>query len=252
MRKRIRLLLSHHGVIAMLVLLGIGIGIVATHFTWTLLAVIPFGVAAQITNEYLIHRFVFHLPPPRSQFWFDVLYEAHYGHHDFPSAERLLFVPVWFAVPMAFINLGVFWGIMALLGVPSPFVHAAALVLVGGVATFIAYEWFHMVSHLPVKRSWIEQKAATSHAQHHFRDFTKNYHVTPGGEVVDHMFGTAVSADELREKSRAEFMTTLGLRPDDPRLLSARSRIARRMGVGAEAIARQSRVAERMEPKRVA
>ncbi len=252
MDKRIRVLLSHDGVLAMLALFVAGLVIVATHFTWTVLLAIPAGILAQMTNEYLIHRFVFHLPPPRSQFLFNVLYEVHYGHHDFPSAERLFFVPIWFGVPMALLNLVLFWSVMALAGVPAPFVHAAALVLVGALATFIAYEWFHMTSHLPVRRNWLEQHAAASHARHHFRDFTGNYHVTPGGEIVDRLFGTELGAEELREQSRREFITTLGLRPDDPRLLSARSRIARRKGVAEEAIARQSRASAQAPDSRLA
>ena len=236
--RRVRLMVSHGGVAGMLLLLAIGLGVVATHPSPTVLLAVPLGIAAQIVNEYAIHRFVFHLPAPRSQFWFDVLYRLHYGHHDFPAAEKLLFVPTWFALPMAGANLALFWAVAAVLGVPQPLVHATAVVLVGGAATFLAYEWFHMSAHLPVRRTALERSAAASHARHHFRDFRANYHVTPGGEVVDRLFVTALGADELARRSREEFMTTLGLRPDDPRLVSARERIARPMGVPAAEIAR--------------
>ena len=239
--RRVRAMLSHGGVVGMLALFAAGTVAVALNTSATILLAIPLGILAQMLNEYAIHRFVFHRPAPRSQFWFDVMYRLHYGHHDFPSAEKLLFVPTWFALPMAVVNFALFWMGAATLGVPDPLLHAVAIVLVGGAGTFLAYEWFHMTAHLPVRRTAIERSAASSHARHHFRDFQANYHVTPGGEIVDRLFGTELGAEELTRRSRDEFMTTLGLRPDDPRLVSARRRIARGMGVTPVEMERQGR-----------
>ena len=61
---------------------------------------------------------------------------------------------------------------------------AAAVTLTSGVGTFLVYEWFHMTAHLPVRRSRLEQHVTTMHNQHHFRDFTRWFHVSPGGEVI--------------------------------------------------------------------
>ena len=84
---------SHDGVIALFALWLAGLALLATHGAWQAWALVPLGVAAQLLNEYNIHRHLFHLPPPRRQWLFDLFYLAHYGHHDFPQAERLLFVP---------------------------------------------------------------------------------------------------------------------------------------------------------------
>ena len=43
-----------------------------------------------------------------------------------------------------------------------------------------------------------------------------------GGEVIDRLMGTAISRDQLKTQSRVEFIRTLGLRPDDPRLIENR------------------------------
>jgi hypothetical protein len=54
--------------------------------------------------------------------------------------------------------------------------------------------------------------------------------------------GTAIDREALKSQSRIEFIRTLGLRPDDPRLLSARARFAGRYGLTADEIARAARV----------
>ena len=178
------------------------------------------------------------MTPPHRQWLFDLLYLAHYGHHDVPQAERLFFVPVWFAVPVAALNFALVWAIAAALGFADAWIYAVAIVLVGGVATFLGYEWFHMTAHLSGRKTRAERHVTELHAQHHFRDFTKWYHVSPGGEVIDRMMGTAIDRAALRRQQREEFMTTLGLRPDDRRLVAARARFADRIGLGPEHLAR--------------
>ena len=167
-----------------------------------------------------------HLPPPREQWKFDLLYRAHYGHHDFPTCPSLFFVPAFVALPMLALHVLAAALVGELLLPGLGWRVAASVTLTGGVGTFLVYEWFHMTAHLPVRRSRLEQHVTTLHNQHHFRDFTRWFHVSPGGEVIDRALGTAISRDALKAKSRAEFIRTLGLRPDDPRLLSARARIA--------------------------
>ncbi len=201
-------------------------------------AMVPLGIAAQYLNEYNMHRFVFHLPPPRAQWAFDLLYRAHYGHHDFPTNEKLFFVPLWVALPMAVGNFGLVWGALALAGVTQAMWIAVAVVPVGGFLTFLSYEWFHMTTHLPVPKTRIERYVTTLHNQHHFRDFGKWFHVSPGGAVIDRAFGTEIDRETLKAQQRTEFIRTLGLAPDDPRLQSARARYAHRYGLTSEEIAR--------------
>lgn len=240
---RLSILFGHAGVIALTVLFGVGLVVMGVWGTWAAWALVPLGVAAQFMNEYNIHRHIFHLKPPRQQWAFDLLYLAHYGHHDFPQAHRLFFVPIWFAIPVAVLNFVVVWGLAMLFGFADAWLYSVAIVLVGGVATFLCYEWFHMTAHLSVPKTALERRVTELHAQHHFRDFRRWFHVSPGGAVIDRAMGTAIDRDALRQQARVEFITTLGLAPDDPRLLAARARFADRIGLTSDEIARAARIA---------
>ena len=204
--------------------------------------VVPLGVLAQLLNEYNLHRFVFHLPPPRRQWAFDLLYRAHYGHHDFPTNHGLFFVPVWVALPMLVGNFVLLWVVLAWLGVEQAMWIVVAVVPAGGVLTFLGYEWFHMTAHLNVPKTAVERHVTRLHNQHHFRDFSKWFHVSPGGQIIDRVMGTDIDREALKARQRMEFIRTLGMRPDDPRLVAARARFARMYGLSEGEIARAAQV----------
>ena len=79
-----------------------------------------------------------------------------------------------------------------------------------------------MAAQLPVKKTWVELHVTGLHTQHHFRDFKRWFHVTPGGNVIDRFMGTAIDRNELVSQQPIKFIKTLGLKPDDPRLVTAR------------------------------
>ncbi|MDF3416011.1 fatty acid hydroxylase [Sulfitobacter sp. M57] len=228
---RLRLMFSHASVRAMGLAAVIGCGFLILHAPWWAWLLVPLGIGAQMLNEYSLHRFIFHLPPPERQWAFDMLYQAHYGHHDFPTNHGLFFVPVWVALPVLAVNFCLVWALATVLGIPAAFDIAVAIVMVGGVSTFLTYEWFHMTAHLTVPKTRVERHVTTLHNQHHFRDFSKWFHVSPGGEVIDRMMYTAIDRDALKAQQRIEFIRTLGLSPDDPRLISARARFAGKYGL---------------------
>ncbi|MFC6583934.1 sterol desaturase family protein [Sulfitobacter aestuariivivens] len=193
---------------------------------------------AQMLNEYNLHRYVFHLKPPRRQWAFDLLYRAHYGHHDFPTNQKLFFVPVWVAIPMLVGNFALLWGLLSLASIPHSLWIAVAIVPAGGVLTFLGYEWFHMTAHLTVPKTAVERHVTRLHNQHHFRDFSKWFHVSPGGQIIDRIMGTDIDREALKAQQRIEFIRTLGMAPDDPRLVSARTRMADRYGLTPDEITR--------------
>lgn len=238
---RVRLLFAHNTIRLIAAVVLIGIGIVALSGRPWLFALALLGVPLQMLNEYNLHRFIFHLPPPASQRGFDLLYRAHYGHHDFPTNPELFFAPMFVVAPVLLLSFAVTWGVLALIGVSWAFAGAAAIVCIGGGATFLAYEWFHATAHLPVSKTAIERHVTRLHGQHHFRSYQAWFHVTAGGEVIDRVMGTALSADQLKSQGRLEFIRTLGMRPDDPRLVAARQRFAARYGLSAEEITRAAR-----------
>lgn len=238
---RLKLLLSHPSVPVMLAAVALGIAILwAEGATWQW-GFVVLGVGLQMLNEYGLHRYIFHLKPPRQQWAFDLLYQAHYGHHDFPTNHKLFFAPIWVVVPMLVVNFAVILGLLWLVLPAYALSLAAAIVLVGGVATFLGYEWFHMTAHLTVTKTRVERHVTQLHNQHHFRDFSKWFHVSPGGEVIDRAMGTAIDRETLKSQQRIEFIRTLGMTPDDPRLVAARDRFAHRYGLSAEERARACR-----------
>ncbi|MEP5151941.1 sterol desaturase family protein [Planktotalea sp.] len=235
---RFQVLLGHPSVVLMGVACAVAsltLGLYGPNWVW---ALVPFGVVAQYLNEYNLHRYVFHLKPPRRQWAFDLLYRAHYGHHDFPTNHKLFFVPVWVALPMLAVNFLGLWALLSLFGVAQAFWIALAIVPVGGVATFLGYEWFHMSAHLNVPKGPLARHVTKLHNQHHFRDFSKWFHVSPGGEIIDRSLGSAIDRETLKGQQRIEFIRTLGMRPDDARLVAARQRFAGKYGLSAEEIAR--------------
>lgn len=237
---RIRLLVSHWQIAVMGCAFAAGL-IITLAGPWWLLALVPVGVAAQMLNEYLMHRFVFHLAPPQQQWRFDLLWQAHYGHHDFPTNPALFFVPWWVALPMLTAHTLITALIGGLIAPGWGWQIAAAVTLTGGVGTFLVYEWFHATAHLQVRKSRIERHVTTLHNQHHFRDFRRWFHVSPGGEVIDRALGTAIDREALKSQQRVEFMRTLGMRPDDPRLVSVRKRLGPSYGLTEDEIARAAR-----------
>ncbi|MFS4438523.1 sterol desaturase family protein [Paracoccaceae bacterium GXU_MW_L88] len=237
---RLRLLLSHpplQGVV-LAICLGLWLTAQGPAAVW-LLALL--GIPLQMLNEYNLHRFIFHLPPPKRQWAFNLLYRAHYGHHDFPTNRELFFVPGFIVFPVMALNFLWVWTLLAVLNLPWAVPGAAALVLVGGSLTFLAYEWFHATAHLPVPKTAVERHVTTLHNQHHFRDFSKWFHVTAGGAVIDRAMGTAIDRDALKGQQRMEFIRTLGLQPDDPRLVAARTRYAGKYGLTEEEITRAAK-----------
>lgn len=236
---RLRLIWGHWGnrvMLAALAVSALSLALWAPGWAWALVAL---GVPAQMLNEYALHRFIFHLPPPRGQRAFDLLWLAHYGHHDFPSEPGLFFVPIWVSMPVGVLSAALFWGLGASVVPAQAWAVPVAIVGVGGVTCFLAYEWFHMSAHLPVRRTALERHVARLHGQHHFRDAGGNFHVTPGGALIDTAFGTALCAQAGR--ARGAFLTTLGMRPDDPRLVSARARLGPAHGLSPQAIAAAAR-----------
>lgn len=229
--QRLAIMARHPGVVVMALACAAAFAALAVAGPGWVWVLVPLGIGAQLLNEYNLHRYVFHMKPPRRQWAFDLIYRAHYGHHDFPTNHALFFVPVWVALPMLAGNFLLVWGVTALIGLPQPFWIATAIVPAGGVAMFLVYEWYHMTAHLTVPKSFLGRRVTRLHNQHHFRDFSKWFHVSPGGEIIDRAMGTDIDKAALKQQQRMEFIRTLGLSPDDPRLVAARTRLGPRYGL---------------------
>lgn len=188
---------------------------VVYHDSWMVLAFVG-GWISYVVQEHLVHRFVFHAPAPKSQFWFNALYRLHYGHHDQIHNVHLLFTPLWFSLALGLANIAV----MALI-LPLP--HAIVFVYGGGVASYLVFEWMHLLSHFNApERGRVALYVTRRHARHHYIDHHNWYTVSPGGQWVDKALGSSPEHPEKVSNVR-----TCGLAPDDPRFVAARAHFGR-------------------------
>ena len=228
---RFALLWKHLAIRVIVIAIVLTAAFLATRWQPVYWLLIPAGILGQMLSEYLIHRFIFHLPPPRRQFWFNVLYLCHYGHHDFPTKPGLFFVPIWFALPMLLTGLAVYTLVFWLLGFPNAAEMALAMGLIGHGIAFLGYEWYHMTAHLNIRKFAPERRVTRLHNLHHFKDYGRNFHVSFGGEVIDKTLGTALSDQDREALERRNFIRTIGLDPGDARLVAARAQFAEKIGI---------------------
>lgn len=137
--------------------------------------------------EYVLHRYVFHLPlaGPVSKF---IYFQSHGIHHQYPDDfYRLLMVPP-VSIPLA----GLFYGLFSLALAPA----LAAGVFAGFVLGYLAYDYTHFAVHFmkPPRSVWLApftlwfKAARRRHMVHHFDSHEHGYGVSTG--LWDHVFGT--------------------------------------------------------------
>ncbi len=169
---------------------------VVAFMTWTATtivapATVALGVAGGLffwsTQEYLLHRFLFHFPRrgPASE-W---LYFYFHGiHHLFPDDKwRLVMVPP-ISIPLAI----VFWFAFTAL-LPAGVAHAA---FAGFTLGYLGYDYTHYATHhvAPPKHPLLKPIAAIMrtqrkrHLTHHFGDPDRGFGVSMG--FWDHVFRT--------------------------------------------------------------
>ncbi|NXV62880.1 FA2H hydroxylase, partial [Molothrus ater] len=112
--------------------------------------------------EYLIHRFVFHMKPPASNYYLITLHFLLHGqHHKSPfDSSRLVFPPV-----PASLVIGFFYGVLRLL---LPEVLGLSI-FVGGLCGYVIYDMMHYYLHYgsPKKGTYLYGLKAY-HVKHHF------------------------------------------------------------------------------------
>lgn len=197
---------------------AVNIALCATAILWAFsapsFAIIPvfvFGWIIYVIQEHLVHRYIFHMRAPKNQFYFNMLYRLHYGHHDQIHNKHLLFTPLWFSIPLGLLNL-------AVIAVFLPFQLAFISVYGGGVLAYLVFEWLHLISHYNNQnRSQFALDVTRRHARHHYINHEYWFTVSIGGGLVDTALG---SSPEF--VSRIENARTCGIDPEDSRFVQAR------------------------------
>jgi 4-hydroxysphinganine ceramide fatty acyl 2-hydroxylase len=121
-------------IVVMIVLFSIG----RIPFNW-ILAVI--GAVIFLSSEYTTHRFLFHARPT-SGWLLQLQHRLHYDHHIDPPQLDLLFLPLWFIVPVSAIYFGVY------MAITRNVIFSTSLTF-GSIVALTYYEWVHYVAHVP-------------------------------------------------------------------------------------------------------
>lgn len=109
--------------------------------TWIALVL---GMISYAASEYVIHRYLFHMKPPKSPFLLKLIKRLHYDHHVVPNELHLLFLPVWYSFP--------FIGIASALAFWITASWALTVNYAAGITGYLLfYEWTHYVAHRPIQ-----------------------------------------------------------------------------------------------------
>lgn len=201
-------------------------GLLAMILFWTpwLLLAVSYGVVMQFFVEYAMHRFLLHRKPPQEQSPFNELYRSHIGHHEFPNDPEFFtgdqhWYPVIFAAKSLAVHCVLLW---PFLGWKMALLFPAVALAVGSVSAFAFYEYCHTLAHLKVPKGWFGERVTRSHLKHHFNDHDATFHVSFGMGWIDRLFGTRYDRETARERFDRNTILSLGMDPDDLRLVMAR------------------------------
>ena len=202
----------------------IGIACLISWFSTILLIAVLYGLIVQFFVEYLMHRFLLHRAPPTEQSVFNELYRSHIGHHEFPKDPEFFtgdahWYPVKFGLKSVAVHMLVLW---PLVGFASAALMSIVAIFVGSILAFSFYEYCHTLAHLNVPKGWFGRRITQSHLAHHFQDHSANYHVSFGMGWIDRLFGTPLDREVAKARFDRETILSLGMDPDDLRLVTAR------------------------------
>jgi hypothetical protein len=149
------------------VLLALAVALMAAFafaHVWPAPLAVALGALVFFGSEYTTHRFLLHAPPQQHPFVLSLQHRLHYDHHTDPAALDLLFLPLWFALPVVALTAGIY-------AVATRDAALCGALLLGSLAGLLYYEWVHYVAHIPFVPltpfgRWIKKY----HLWHHFKN----------------------------------------------------------------------------------
>jgi len=217
--------LIHMGSLQRLLPFWLGaVALLVTFPSGLLLLALFYGFFLQFFVEYAMHRFLLHREPPTEQGIFNQLYRSHIGHHEFPSdAEFFTGDDHWYPVRFGLISVALHALALTLfVGLAPAALWSFIAIFAGSVSAFAFYEYCHTLAHLNVKKGWFGQRITRSHLAHHFQDHHATFHVSFGMGWIDRLFGTAHDPETARARYDRETILSMGMDPEDLRLVTAR------------------------------
>jgi Na+/melibiose symporter-like transporter len=169
------------------------IGLFATHvlaFGVTLIVAVAIGALVFFVSEYTTHRFLLHSTPSANAFVLKLQHRLHYDHHVEPARLDLLFLPLWFAIPVAALTLAIYFAI-------TRNWDTSAALLLGSVLGLLWYEWVHYVAHIPyVPKTAFGRWIKKYHLWHHFKNEQMWFGVTnPSMDFVGRTYARVEDVD---------------------------------------------------------
>jgi len=130
--------------------------------------------------EYLLHRFLFHMPAKNDEERLRA-FLVHGYHHVYPDDPLRLVAPPMMSWPLAIV---VFALTRMILGA-----HFWAPVFAGIATGYVAYDWIHYYVHHARPKTRLGRALREYHMRHHFEDTRSHYGVS--SPLWDFVFGTA-------------------------------------------------------------
>lgn len=163
---------------------------------------LPLGLSVYLAGalsfsliEYLLHRFLFHLPIGDSYGSKVRLFLMHGLHHEFPNDRYRLVAPPLMSWPVALVI-----GVSLHLAMPADI----AWIAFGGVTLgYLAYDWIHYATHhFRSPKNRVMKLLRRAHAVHHYKLFHLNMGIS--SPLWDWVFGTFAWSEETVRAAMAE------------------------------------------------
>ena len=142
------------------------------------------GLFLWTISEYLLHRFLFHMPV-KGQKAERIVFLFHGVHHAQPQMKTRLVMPPVVSIPLAAIFFGLFYVIFAFLFQAPQWVSP---VFSGFIIGYLIYDLTHYATHHFPMRSGYLKFIKRYHMQHHYKTPNKRFGVS--SPIWDKVFNT--------------------------------------------------------------
>ncbi len=157
------------------------------------------GMLAWTLVEYVLHRWLFHLPPVNIRWIKEIQYTMHGYHHDFPDDPGRLVAPPVLSWPIAAVLVALYWPVF---GAWAPALFA------GTVAGYLGYDWVHYYTHHAVPKNRLGKFMRKFHIEHHFRIAGSQFGLS--SPVWDYFFGTFWTTRAFKHNRHPKSMAKVG------------------------------------------
>ena len=151
------------------------------------------GVLGWTLVEYILHRWLFHLPPMKNPTIREIQYVLHGYHHEFPDDPGRVVAPPALSWPLAILLALFYW---AVFGEYTPALYG------GTVAGYLAYDWMHYYTHHGVPNNAAGKFMRRFHLEHHFKTADGQFGLS--SPLWDYFLGTFWTTNAWAKPSKGK------------------------------------------------